>query len=174
MPGLSEEQALRLAQRITEPAEGGVRWRWDAAMQSRAGIAFHGLLDGNLAHYREILGRVQAPVTLVNGARSLMTGEETIQVHRESLRVVREVSLDEGHHLPIDAPGPLAEIIAEAALLVHSAAILSDAGADAADDRAGPIPAPRAPRAAAKGSCERFAQLPPEKASLDPLSRIEP
>jgi pimeloyl-ACP methyl ester carboxylesterase len=173
MPGLSEERALRLAHRITEPAGGGVRWRWDVTIQSRAGIAFHGLLDGDLANYRQILGRVHAPVTLVNGMHSLMTREETIQVHRESLRVVREASLNGGHHLLIDAPGPLAEIISEAALLVHCAAMLSGAGPDSVNDGTGPITPPGAPGVVTGGSSERFAEFPPERAIPDSLSRVE-
>jgi hypothetical protein len=103
-----------------------------------------------------------------------MTGAETIQVHRESLGVVREVSLEGGHHLLIDAPGPLAEIIAEAALRVDCAAILSSAGSDSINDRAAPIFPPGTPRAAADGSSEKFAEFPPAQAMPDSLSRVEP
>jgi pimeloyl-ACP methyl ester carboxylesterase/NAD(P)-dependent dehydrogenase (short-subunit alcohol dehydrogenase family)/aryl carrier-like protein len=115
MPALSEEQALRMANRITEPCNSGVRWRWDPRLLTRAGIM--GGLTLKAEKYFELLRRIQAPVTLVYGqeANSQHSLERLLALIPQATSVI----LAGGHHLHIDAKEALADVIAQVALLVQ-------------------------------------------------------
>ena len=42
-PAISASLAMLLAERITEPCEGGVRWRWEPLLRTRTGISLNGI-----------------------------------------------------------------------------------------------------------------------------------
>jgi pimeloyl-ACP methyl ester carboxylesterase len=115
-PSMTESDARRLAQRITEPGPGGLRWTWDPAIRTRAGLAFGGIggLDG--ARYIALLGNIRAPVTLVYGRESQFLREELRTKQEHAIPGCTMHILPGGHNLHFDAPGELARIIAYAAL----------------------------------------------------------
>jgi pimeloyl-ACP methyl ester carboxylesterase/aryl carrier-like protein len=114
---LPEEMAVRLARRITQPCEGGVRWRWDARLQTRAGIAFQGIESLNLSGYLETLRGIQASVTLVHAAGSNLLKPEKVGLLQSALNHSRRVVLPGGHNLHLEASHAVAELIAESAAL---------------------------------------------------------
>ena len=104
-PALNADMALRMAARLTEPCTGGVRWRWDAALGTRAGF------DGTLpaAGFDELLSGLAIPVLVVYSDRADNTGSRSAA--RLSLPGARQVSLRGGHDLHLDAPEEVAELI---------------------------------------------------------------
>jgi hypothetical protein len=92
---------------LTEPCEGGVRWRWDARLRTRSGLS----LDGATLTpetYRDMLASIAAPVILVNGDGSRLGGEAAVEWPG-----AKRVVLAGGHNLQFEAPGMLADLIAE-------------------------------------------------------------
>jgi pimeloyl-ACP methyl ester carboxylesterase/aryl carrier-like protein len=106
-PALSEALALKLAERITEPCQGGLRWRWDARIRTRAGIAMPGFDAGR---YLNMLRRVRIPVHLVYGEASGQNG--VLERLRQTWPDAAVSLLPGGHNLHIESPGDLARIIA--------------------------------------------------------------
>jgi pimeloyl-ACP methyl ester carboxylesterase len=97
-----------MAERLTEPVAGGVRWRWDATLRTRAGLVFDGALI--TAGASELLERLAMPALLIYG-----DGEDSAAARATaafSLPGARRVSLHGGHALHIDAPEELAGWIA--------------------------------------------------------------
>ena len=113
---LPMDLALRLASRITEPCKGGVRWRWDARLQTRAGLSHHAIDSLNQSAYFEILGRVQAPVTLIYADASNFVKPESMAVFESALARSRRVILPGGHNLHLDAFAAVADVIASSAV----------------------------------------------------------
>jgi acyl transferase domain-containing protein/acyl-CoA synthetase (AMP-forming)/AMP-acid ligase II/pimeloyl-ACP methyl ester carboxylesterase len=108
-PALSEPLARYLAQRLTEPCEGGLRWRWAPLLRARAGLLFNGLSKGQ---YLQVLRRIQVPITLVYGDRSGMNRPDDLATQQAAMPEAERVVLPGGHSLPIDAPSALADLIA--------------------------------------------------------------
>ena len=107
MPALSEAWALRMAERLTERCAGGVRWRWDAALRTRAGLGFDGTFTS--AGYHDLLNRLAAPTILIYGDGFDGAAARTPEAFIVS--GARRVILHGGHALHIDAPEELAELI---------------------------------------------------------------
>lgn len=114
-PSMSELQALRIARRLTEPCDGGMRWRWDPRIRTRAGIAFHGTDSLSASQFLDLLGRIRAPLTLVSGKSSDFLRSDQRSQLRAALPHATHVELPGAHHLHFDAPVPLSEVIAGAA-----------------------------------------------------------
>jgi pimeloyl-ACP methyl ester carboxylesterase len=108
-PALSEPLARYLAQRLTEPCDGGLRWRWAPLLRARAGLLFNGLSKGQ---YLQVLRRIQVPITLVYGDRSGMNRPDDLATQQAAMPEAERVVLPGGHSLPIDAPSALADLIA--------------------------------------------------------------
>ena len=107
-PALSELRATKLAQRLTEPCPGGVRWRWAPLLQTRAGIGFNGI---SRSRYLSLLRQIQAPTTLVYGdSSSFNRGDDLDQQHSAMPNAERKI-ISGGHNLHLDAPADLARII---------------------------------------------------------------
>ena len=66
-PAISPSLAMLLAERITEPCEGGVRWRWEPLLRTRAGISLNGI---GRSRYLKLLKKIKVPITLVYGDKS--------------------------------------------------------------------------------------------------------
>ncbi|NET57746.1 MAG: alpha/beta hydrolase, partial [Symploca sp. SIO2E6] len=114
-PTMSENLALKLANRITEPCDGGVRWRWDPLLRNRTGIGFNGNSFPK-ARYLELLRRIQAPTTLIYGDTSHLNRTDDLSQQQAAMPQAKRVFLSGGHNLHIDAPQAIANLIAEAAI----------------------------------------------------------
>jgi pimeloyl-ACP methyl ester carboxylesterase len=114
-PSLPDHFAMRLAQRITEPCEGGVRWCWDPRLQTRAGLASQALDGLDPIAYREVIRRITSSVTLVFAESSGFVKPEQVAVLETELARSRRVVLPGGHNLHLDASAALAGVIADAA-----------------------------------------------------------
>ena len=111
-PSMSEELALKTAQRLTETCDGGIRWRWDSWLQIRTGIGFNG---GTFTRnrYLNLLNQIQIPTTLIYGDNSNFNKPEDLQAQQKAMPQAKRIILSGGHNLPIDAPEALATAIAE-------------------------------------------------------------
>ncbi|MEB3358629.1 MAG: hybrid fatty acyl-AMP ligase/type I polyketide synthase [Synechococcales bacterium] len=112
-PALTASLALTLAERICQPCEGGVCWRWDAKLRSRSGLGFPSFPLGRNA-YLGMLEQLAMPVTLVTGDRSEFNRPEDLTALLAALPAAAHRVLPGGHHLPIDAPDGLADSILSA------------------------------------------------------------
>jgi pimeloyl-ACP methyl ester carboxylesterase len=109
-PSLTQAQSLALARRVTCECEGGVRWRWDPRLGTRAGVAFG--VDGlGRSAYLEVLRSITAPTALVYGDRSDHCPESDRELAKDVLRGAQSIVLPGGHQLHHDAPAGLAEVI---------------------------------------------------------------
>ncbi|NER22533.1 MAG: alpha/beta fold hydrolase [Symploca sp. SIO1B1] len=107
---LSEEFSYMLAQRTTEPYQGGVRWSWDAILRTRSILSFNNF-HGSRTQYLEMLKSLQVPTTLVYGDRSKLNRPEDLQQQEMTMTQAKRVFLPGGHNLHIDAAQALAEVI---------------------------------------------------------------
>jgi pimeloyl-ACP methyl ester carboxylesterase len=112
---MTKELARAMAERITEPSGGGVRWTWDALIRARTGVGFGDLGAGGGAALLQRLGHFKSSVTLVYGDSSNLMRPEHAELQRKALPDARRVVLSGGHNLHYDDPDRLAEIIAGAA-----------------------------------------------------------
>ena len=109
-PTLSPQAAQKLAARLTEPIDGGVRWRLDPRLQARTTLSLSGgLLDRQ--GYSQLLQGITRPTTLVLGQDSQFNRSEDLQLLQTSLPQATQFTLPGGHDLPSDAPAGLAQII---------------------------------------------------------------
>ena len=109
IPSLSEEQALYMARRITQPWDSGsgVCWRWDSHLLTRSGVTFNGLAF-KAACYTELLRQIQVPVTLVYGEDG---SYKTLSHMQAIMPKATAAVLPGGHNLHVDTPESLANII---------------------------------------------------------------
>jgi pimeloyl-ACP methyl ester carboxylesterase len=105
---------MMLAGRITEPCEGGVRWRWEPLLRTRVGIGFNGI---GRSRYLGLLKRIQVPITLVYGDRSDFNRNEDLTEQQSAMPNAEKVVLSGGHNLPLEAPSGIARIISSAIAL---------------------------------------------------------
>jgi len=106
-PSLSGPLALELAARLTEACEGGVRWRWDPRLRTRAGLSDPGM---SREDYADLCGSIGCGVTLVYGRDSDLVNVPGDGLFPNACRTV----LPGTHNLHIDSPAALAEAIAAA------------------------------------------------------------
>ncbi|MCC0177306.1 alpha/beta fold hydrolase [Waterburya agarophytonicola K14] len=110
-PAISLSLAMMLAERITEPCEGGVRWRWEPLLRTRAGISLNGI---GRSRYLSILKKIKVPITLVYGDKSNFNRIEDLNKQQEAMPNATKVVVSGGHNLPLEAPNALAKIISGA------------------------------------------------------------
>jgi pimeloyl-ACP methyl ester carboxylesterase len=115
-PAISKSLAMFLAQRITEPCEGGVTWRWAALLRTRAGIGFNGI---ERSRYLGLLKRIKAPITLVYGDKSNFNRQEDLSAQQTAMPDAEKVVISGGHNLHLEAPSALAKIISSAVALTN-------------------------------------------------------
>ena len=112
-PQLTSEQARVMAARLTQPCSGGVQWRWDARLRTRAGIGYSGTGEFPAGNYVEMLRNVTSPMTLVYGSRSEVMRRSDVDGFMQLANGARPIWLDGGHNLHYDAPDALARVIDE-------------------------------------------------------------
>ncbi|MBE9045458.1 alpha/beta fold hydrolase [Pleurocapsales cyanobacterium LEGE 10410] len=115
-PALSLSLAMLLAERITEPCEGGVRWRWEPLLRTRAGISLNGI---GRSRYLNLLKKIKVPITLVYGDKSNFNRLEDLNKQQEAMPNATKVVVSGGHNLPLEAPSALAKIISSAVALTN-------------------------------------------------------
>jgi pimeloyl-ACP methyl ester carboxylesterase len=113
-PALSKSLAMMLAGRITEPCEGGVRWRWEPLLRTRVGMSLNGI---GRSRYLGLLKRIQVPITIVYGDRSSFNRNEDLTEQQSAMPNAEKVVLSGGHNLPLEAPSGIARIISSAVAL---------------------------------------------------------
>ncbi len=113
-PAISKALAMLLAERITEPCEGGFRWRWEPLLRTRAGISFNGI---GRSRYLSLLKKIKVPITLVYGDKSNFNRNEDLTQQQEAMPGAVKVVVPGGHNLPLEAPSALAKIISGAVAL---------------------------------------------------------
>ncbi|BAZ45335.1 beta-ketoacyl synthase [Chondrocystis sp. NIES-4102] len=115
-PAISPGLAMLLAERITEPCEGGVRWRWEPLLRTRAGISLNGI---GRSRYLNLLKKITVPITLVYGDKSNFNRVEDLNNQQEAMPNAVKVVVSGGHNLPLEAPSALAKIISSAVALTN-------------------------------------------------------
>jgi len=110
IPQLDPAQAQALAERVTEPGETGIRWRWDPRLQLRTNAGLGSAIFSR-RHYQQLLRQIQVPTTLVFGTHSQFNRPEDLALQREALAEAEQLQLDGGHHLPLETPAALAQIL---------------------------------------------------------------
>ena len=115
-PAISPSLAMLLAQRITEPCQGGVRWRWEPLLRTRAGISLNGI---GRSRYLKLLKKIKVPITLVYGDKSNFNRIEDLNKQQEAMPNATRVVVSGGHNLPLEAPSALAKIISGAVALTN-------------------------------------------------------
>jgi acyl transferase domain-containing protein/alpha-beta hydrolase superfamily lysophospholipase len=113
-PSLDAARAQRFARRLTEPCEGGWRWRWDPLLQARSGLA----LDLGKHAIEALLTQLSMPVTLVHGTRGHLLTGGVRELDRLAALARQSIVLQGGHNLHWETPTELAEIIAQAAMVL--------------------------------------------------------
>jgi pimeloyl-ACP methyl ester carboxylesterase/aryl carrier-like protein len=111
-PSMSKSIALRMAERLAEPCNGGVRWRWDARLRNRSGISFDGLGSLNRTRYLELLRGISVPMTFVFGREGAYSADHHHRVLESITPNSTSVVLPGGHNLHMDCPKSLVEVIA--------------------------------------------------------------
>ena len=107
-PALSESLAKKLAERITETCQGGLRWRWAALLRTRAGIGFNGI---SKSRYFSLLKRIKAPITLIYGNKSNLNRQGDLAQQQTAMPDARKIVVAGGHNLNLEAPSEVAEAI---------------------------------------------------------------
>jgi acyl transferase domain-containing protein/acyl-CoA synthetase (AMP-forming)/AMP-acid ligase II/pimeloyl-ACP methyl ester carboxylesterase len=115
-PAISSALAMLLAERITEPCEGGVRWRWEPLLRTRTGISLNGI---GRSRYLKLLQKIKVPITLVYGDKSNFNRIEDLNKQEEAMPNAVKVVVSGGHNLPLEAPSALAKIISSAVALTN-------------------------------------------------------
>jgi len=113
-PALSESAALTLAKRITQPCDGGLCWRWDPWLRTRASLGAAGLPFGR-EQYLQLLQRLEMPVVVVSGDRSTFNRPQDQRDRAAAMPRAKEITLPGGHNLHLEVPEALSQIIAEVA-----------------------------------------------------------
>jgi len=101
--GLSATRSMRLAQRITEPYEGGLRWVWDARLRNPLGID----LCFSREHYLALFGALGVASTRIYGTTSQFLGTPVLLDPDAVLPRSRSVRIAGGHNLHTDAAAML-------------------------------------------------------------------
>lgn len=110
-PRMNVEVARAMVGRITEKCDGGVRWRWDARLRSRAGIGYGGASSIGTDTYLEMFQGITLPLTLVYANGSDMLRRSDIETLKRAAPEARAIWLDGGHNLHHDATDKLADVI---------------------------------------------------------------
>jgi pimeloyl-ACP methyl ester carboxylesterase len=115
VPALSARLALRLARRSSEQTPEGRRWRWDAKLRTRSGLAYasHQLTR---AAFQSAIAEIPLPVTVVQGSEGMTRWD--VLPDDDASRVTCVTIDGGGHHLTIETPEQVAAAITNAMRVV--------------------------------------------------------
>ncbi|MCI0393412.1 MAG: alpha/beta fold hydrolase, partial [Chloroflexi bacterium] len=113
IPAMRAETALRVAERLTEPYAGGVKWRWDPLLRTRTGIVLE-FGETSPAKYAALLGQKKLPLMVVFGTATRDARTRELAQQLAEAANVTPVALPGGHHLHYELPAQLADAIVEA------------------------------------------------------------
>jgi myxalamid-type polyketide synthase MxaB len=113
---LSPSRSLKLAQRITEPCEGGLRWRWDARMRNPLGI--NPFLTKQ--HYLSILKDLKVSSTRIYGTASQFGATSVLLDADMVLPLSRSEHVAGGHNLHTENPAGLLQVMLDSNQPDHS------------------------------------------------------
>lgn len=102
---------MRLAQRITEPCEGGLRWAWDARLRNPLGVDLY----LSRQRYFDVLGELTMPSMRVYGDASQFAGSPVLLDPALALPRSRCVTIEGGHNLHTDNAAALLEAVLDPA-----------------------------------------------------------
>lgn len=105
--GLSTSRSLKLAQRITEPCEGGLRWAWDARLRNPLGVD----LAFSRENYLTLLGALTVPSTRIYGMASQFAGTPVLVAPGLHVPRSHSVSIPGGHNLHTDNAAGLRDAV---------------------------------------------------------------
>ncbi len=106
--GLGTSRSMKLAQRITEPSEGGLRWVWDARLRNPLGVD----LCFSREHYLALSGALDVPSTRIYGTTSQFLGTPVLLDPDATLPRSRSIRIAGGHNLHTEAAATLlAEVL---------------------------------------------------------------
>jgi len=109
-PALSSDFSYILAERTTQPCEGGVIWSWDAILRTRSPLSFSSF-SGGREQYLAMLKQIQVPTLLVYGDSSKMNRPEDLQQQQIAMTQAKKVFVSGGHNLHIEAAFALTLLI---------------------------------------------------------------
>ncbi|WP_254174385.1 type I polyketide synthase [Planktothrix pseudagardhii] len=109
-PALSEEFSDILAERTTQPCEGGVMWSWDEILRTRSPLSFSSF-NGGREQYLAMLKQIKIPTILVYGEHSKLNRPEDLQQQQIAMVEAKRVFVSGGHNLHIEAAYALVSLI---------------------------------------------------------------
>ncbi|MDJ0713584.1 MAG: alpha/beta fold hydrolase [Prochloraceae cyanobacterium] len=107
-PVLSESLAMKLAQRITEPCTGGLRWQWDPLLSTCIGVDINNL---SRSQYLGLLKQIKVPTTLIYGDKSNFNQKEDLSEQQAAMPQAKRFFVPGGHNIHLEAASALAQII---------------------------------------------------------------
>ncbi len=110
-PGLNDEYAQFLAERITVPDEDGIRWTWDPLLSTRAGIA--GGIGMDKAGYLSLLSNIEVPTTLLFGDSSRFIRPADLVELKAAMNHSNHFTIKGGHQLHNESPQQVASYVIE-------------------------------------------------------------
>ncbi|MDF1563670.1 MAG: alpha/beta hydrolase [Deltaproteobacteria bacterium] len=103
--GLERSSAELLAARGTREVEGGVVWAWDPRLRQSSAIR---LTEEQVIAF---LSRIEAPVLVVRGVPGWPADEALLDGRKAAVKDLTVRELAGGHHLHLDHPEPVAEVV---------------------------------------------------------------
>ncbi|AFZ46265.1 Beta-ketoacyl synthase [Cyanobacterium stanieri PCC 7202] len=107
-PNMDGDFALKLAQRMTKPVDGGVTFTYAPLLATRVGVGFNSIPR---SQYLQLLSRISAPITLVYGDNSSFNRPQDLEAQKTAMAKAQIFTLSGGHNLHLENPANLAEIV---------------------------------------------------------------
>lgn len=102
---MEPRSAALIVDRNLKPVEGGVSWRTD---QKLTLTSPYYLTEEQVRAYLDV---IEAPTLLVLGDRGLLVTRAVVADRCAGIARLRTVTLEGGHHLHLDRPGPVADAL---------------------------------------------------------------
>jgi pimeloyl-ACP methyl ester carboxylesterase len=109
---LDKDFAEKLATRILKPANHeGFTWTWDFLLKRQSFMDF-GISNFNSEFYEDLVSRIHCPIIWVRGKRSKVNHRVDLMALNQIFRNSIKYEIEGGHHLHIESPEMVANIIA--------------------------------------------------------------
>ena len=107
-PNIDKTFALKLAERMTKPVNGGVTFTYSPLLATRVGVGFNSIPRNQ---YLQLLSRISIPITIVYGKDSSFNRPEDLTAQQSAMAQAEIVSIDGGHNLHLENPLILAQVL---------------------------------------------------------------